>query len=468
MQEHNNDKTAMKDRVSSSQKIGIGMGGLVWNIGISSLGTLANFIFNIGLGVSPILVGIAQSLPRVVDAMVEPFIGNMSDNTRSRFGRRLPYMAVGGLTMSIFFGLVWCFPRGWHEFMYFLYFMVISTLFYIASSIFTIPWQALSLELTADYHERTRVIAVYNFFGNIGTMAAPWLYALTQLHIFKDTIDGARYVGLTTAGLMLLCVIITLTICREPHLEIVQHQAKIAFWRSVSETCRNRIFLLLLTITCTIFFGFFMVSALGGYILIYYVYRGDTHPAAVLIGCTGTVWALTAALFAAPIAMVSTRLGKSKTMFLFMLCLIIGELLKIVCYNQTYPYLIIIPQIVMVGGMVATYVLSYSMLADICDLDELNTGLRREGSYSAVFGSIQKIIISISFLITGLIIKSTGFDESLNLQTQSTVFWLRFWDILIPIIASLAALAMIFKYPLTKDHVYEIKMLLEKRRCENM
>jgi GPH family glycoside/pentoside/hexuronide:cation symporter len=161
---------------------------------------------------------------------------------------------------------------------------------------------------------------------------------------------------------------------------------------------------------------------------------------------------------------VATRLGKSKTVMIFLIVMALGNSLKVVCYSKTHPWLVLIPTASLSLGMLVLFSLVYAMLADICDEDELITGKRREGSYQAVYGWWWKIGISGAFLVSGFLLKFTGFNEKLAVQSNSTLFWLRFWEIGLPAVMCFFSAFLLTKYPLTEQRAYEIKDLLAKRR----
>ena len=148
----NHHVTAREDKVSVGQKVGYGMGAMSTNLAVNSLSNMGNLIYNIGLGVSPEMLGIAQGIPRVIDAITDPLIGNMSDNSRSRFGRRIPYIMVGGILMGLVFSLLWMVPPDWGKQATLAYFLIMSCLFYIAYTIIEVPRGALGYEMTSDYH----------------------------------------------------------------------------------------------------------------------------------------------------------------------------------------------------------------------------------------------------------------------------------------------------------------------------
>ncbi|TMA34170.1 MAG: MFS transporter, partial [Deltaproteobacteria bacterium] len=131
--------TAPEDRVPVRQKIAYGLGAMVTIVAVNSAVQLASLVYVVGLGISAIWIGYAQALPRLCDAIVDPFLGNLSDNSRSRFGRRIPFLVAGGLLIGIAFWLLWTVPRDWSKPAMFAYFVAASLFFYTVVPIFSIP-----------------------------------------------------------------------------------------------------------------------------------------------------------------------------------------------------------------------------------------------------------------------------------------------------------------------------------------
>lgn len=456
--------TANEDRIPFKQKIGFGLGAMSINVALNSLGNLALLIYNTGLGVSPVLLGIAQSAPRLWDAFNDPIVGNLSDNSRSRFGRRKPFIFIGAIALGITFALLWMAPKGWSEYNTFFYFLIMSILFYTAAAVYDIPRGALGYEMTDDYHERTRLFAYASFLINVGAITTPWLYYIATRKVFSDEIQGMKFVGLGMGCLIILGGIICVLFCKERRIEQVKHQEKVKLWSSVVMTCKNRSFRWLLLIVVPVTIGFYFVNGFSQFIMLYYVYGGNKPAAAVLMGWVGTLWASLSLPGVFLMTWAATRWGKSKTVMIFLIVMGFGNLLKIVCYSKTYPWLVLIPTASLSLGMLVLFSLVYAMLADICDLDEYTTGKRREGSYQAVYNWCWKIGISAGLLVSGVLLKATGFNEKLAVQSESTLFWLRFWEIGLPSVLCLFSAALLTKYPLTEQYAYQIKKELEERR----
>ncbi|OHB53812.1 MAG: hypothetical protein A2Y10_05485 [Planctomycetes bacterium GWF2_41_51] len=456
--------TESKDKIPVKQKVAYGLGWMSTNVAVNSFSNMTLLIYNSGLGLNPILLGVAQFVPRLWDAFTDPMIGNLSDNTRSKFGRRIPYIFFGAFLLGLAFTLLWMAPKGWSEYVTFGYIMVVSLFFFTAATIYDVPRGALGFEMTDDYHERTRLFAYGSFFINVGALTTPWLYFAATRKVFKDEVEGMKYVGYFMGGLMLFGGLVCSFICKERKTQQVKHQARVKFWDSISMTSKNRTFIWLLAIVLPVTIGFYFVNGFSQYIMLYYVYGGDKANASVLMGWAGTLWAGLSLPGVFVMTYIATRIGKSKTVMLFLIIMALGNSLKIVCYSKVHPWLVLIPTASLSLGMLVLFSLVYAMLADICDEDELKTGKRREGSYQAVYGWWWKIGIAGGLLISGILLKATGFDAKFAIQSESTLFWLRFWEIGLPSVMCLISVLLLIKYPLTEQRAYEIKDLLEKRK----
>jgi hypothetical protein len=158
--------------------------------------------------------------------------------------------------------------------------------------------------------------------------------------------------------------------------------------------------------------GFNFVNLLGSYIPIFYVFGGDKIEGARLLGINGTVWAITGVLAVFPLNIISPRFGKRNTLIIAMLLMCVAQLSKIVCYNPNHPYLVLIPTILLSAGMLFFFTLGSSMVGDICDEDELNTGHRSEGSYYSIYWWFIKLGTAFASFVAGILITLTLFDQT--------------------------------------------------------
>ena len=139
-------ETAEADRIPFMKKVAYGLGAFVNNTLAAAIGGML-IILNLGFGVNPALVGLASALPRVTDALTDPLMGFISDSTRSRWGRRRPYIFIGAILSGITYIALWWLPVGKSEMWYFWYFTIGSTVFYLGYTIFATPWVALGSKM---------------------------------------------------------------------------------------------------------------------------------------------------------------------------------------------------------------------------------------------------------------------------------------------------------------------------------
>ena len=143
----------------------------------------------------------------------------------------------------------------------------------------------------------------------------------------------------------------------------------------------------------------------------------------------------------------------------------LGYGLKWVCYNPQYPLLLLLPAPLIAFGLGGLFTLMGSMIADVCDLDELKSHKRREGMFGSIYWWVVKLGMAAALAIGGVLLNVTGFDVALNgNQAESTLFLMRLFDVLIPLLSSGIAIWMIASYPITEDKAHEVRLALEERR----
>lgn len=459
--------TAAADRVPVSQKIAYGMGMVVTVVAVNSVIQLTNLVYIVGLGVSAIWIGYAQAFPRLWDAIIDPFIGNMSDNCRSRFGRRIPFLVVGGVLIGIAFWALWTVPRDWPKEWMFGYFVVTSLFFYTVVPVYAIPHGALGLEMSDDYHEKTGIFAFASFIGNIGALTLPWVYFLANRPVFGgDTVNGIKWVCLGMSVILTGAALWCAFICKEGKLKQASQQEKIPILQSFKATYRNRTFLRLVLAFVLLIVAFQLVMGFNNYIQIFFLFDGQTAAASEIMAVNGTLWAVTGIAGAFPMMWLSKRFGKRATVLLAFALIIGGNLSKIVCYSREHPYLTMFPTFCLSLGMVFAFSLVNAMIADICDEEELATGIRREGIYFAVYNWWWKVAVSLATIVSGYLQRLTGFVEGAKVQSEETLFQLRAWEIGLPAAICLISVWLLLKYPLTEARAYEIKALLKQRKGE--
>lgn len=457
--------TAPEDRIPIVSKLGYASGGMAVNLMANGVGALASMVLNIKLGMNPALVGILMAIPRLFDAFIGPTIGLISDNWHGRWGRRKPFMVAGALGAGVSYAALWWLTPGQSEMTYFWYFLAVSLVFFTFADLFSVPWGAMGLSLSADYHERTRLMTVNTLMSSVLLIGLAWLYALTQLPIFPDSLVGTKVVTAGVGCLITLLALGSVFFCAEKNLQEEKREqtraAKAQLWSVVT----NRPFLIISVVVLLMCLGVFSTMSLGGYVGIYYVFGGNEKSASVLLGWNGTVWQVSSILLVGVIGAIAVRKGKRHTLILALFFTVAGNLLKWPCANPAHPWLFLIPPMFIAAGFCALWTLTASMLADVCDYEELRTGERNEGTLNAMYWWLNKLGVTAAFTLSGILLNLTGFDATLGgAQSAKTIFLIRIFDAGIPALAVLGAILLAFVYPISEQRAYEIRAELEKRR----
>jgi len=390
------------------------MGGVIPIALFNIAGQLMPLLGNTGLGLSAFWLGVIMIIPRLWDAFSDPMMGHISDNAQTPWGRRRPFILIGSIAVAISFVAMWWGPADADNTLKLSYILLWMLIFFTATTIFEIPHGALGMEMVKDPHMRTKLFSAKSFFGNMFALGTPWLIWLATREIFcgvgGNEIDGMRWVSMLIAVLLIPMGIWWFLALKEPPVR-KEKSERVSLKKDMVTTLSNRKFLLLVMIFFILAMGFNFVALLNYYISMFYLYGGDKVSAGTLLGINGTVWAITGLIAVFPLNVIGPKLGKRKTLALSILLMCAAQLSKIACYNPQFPYLVLIPTVLLSAGMLMFFTLGPSMLGDICDEVELKTGRRSDGSFYAVFWWFIKMGTACASLVTGVLISVSTFDE---------------------------------------------------------
>ena len=467
-------ETKPEDRLPFWQKVVYGSGALVNNLLAVAIGNMMALL-NLVWGMNPALVGALGGLPRIVDAITDPLMGHISDNTRTRWGRRRPYIFVGAILVGLVFALLWQLPEGKSEDFYFNWFLVGSIVFFLAYTVFATPWVALGFELTPDYHERTRLMGVQFFIGQFPYIIAPWFVAITTWAVFADQAQGAAVLAVIVCVVAIVFGVLPALLLRErplpPKVETGEERtglggAAIGFFKAFLQTLTSGPFLLLCAATFLVFNGYQLVASFQLYVTIYYVAGGDQAVGGEWFGWAGSVMSGSAFFVIPFVTWLAGKIGKRRAFYVSTSLAILGYVMKWFCYTPETPWLVIVPAPFMAFALGGLFTLMPSMIADVVDLDELKTNERREGLFGAVFWWVVKLGMGVAMWGGGVLLNYTGFDVELgNDQTAEAIHLMRVFDVVVPAVtAGLAMFAMSY-FPLTEAKAFEVRAELDKRHA---
>jgi len=474
MSERTRHTTAPEDRIPLRQKSAYAVGMFVNNLQAAALPAMV-VILNLGLGMDPFLVGLIAAIPRVFDAVSDPMVGYISDNTRTRWGRRRPFIFVGALLSGLIFAIMWQLPPGRTEMFYFWVFLAASILFFLAYTLYATPFVAFGYEMTADYHERTRLHTFANMAGQIVWLGVGWFYAIMANEtLFRDTVQGARVLAVAVGVTVAVLGIVPAIFCTEQVLPPASNRHRggtwsnaVAFVRGIGTTLTCKPFVKLCAATFLVFNGFQLGMSFSLYVMIYYLFEGDNASAGHLSGWFGTLTAVATLGVISLTGWIATRIGKRKTFLLTISLSLVGYALKWVGYNPEHPYWLLCATPFVAFGTGSLFTLMGSMIADVCDYDELTTHERREGVFGAIYWWMVKIGMALAGLLTGVMLNASGFDVNLgSAQSESTLMLLKVFDVFVPLVTSALAIGIMWTYEISEDKAYEIRAELKRRRGE--
>ena len=342
---------------------------------------------------------------------------------------------------------------------------------------------ALGYELTPDYHERTRLMGVQSFIGQLAYVVTPWfLWIMTYEGFFADQVAGASGLAVIIAVVVICVGILPAVFLRERFhdLAVTEDTQKtaadgrqgsalwhnlVAFFKGFGKTLKSVPFLKLCVATFMVFNGFILISSFQFYVIIYYVFGGDQATGAEYAGYAGTVGAVATFGVIAFITWLGTKIGKRRAFFVSTGISILGYGMKWFCYDPDVPILVLLPAPFLAFGLGGLFTLMSSMIADVVDVDELHTHERREGMFGSIFWWVVKLGMAAALAGGGFLLNATGFDIELGgNQTERTLFLMRLFDAALPMVTSGIAIWAIAAYPITEERAHEVRTALELRR----
>ncbi|MEL6256571.1 MAG: MFS transporter [Bacteroidota bacterium] len=471
-------KTATKDRVPVVQKAAFGAGHLVNNLLPGALGVFMFFLLT-AFGIDPFLAGLLGGLPRIFDALTDPIMGFISDNTNSRYGRRRPYIFAGAILSGILFAVLWQLDENNTPMYNFWYFLILSLVYLIGNTLFSTPLIGLGYEMTSDYNERTRLMAFSQTVGQIAWMIVPWFWVLiANPNLFETQAEGVRQLSVVVGLLCVVLGILPAIFCRGVDASNMENRKELSFaslatnlkdlFQGIVQVSKNKPFMKLCGATFLVFNGFQMVASFSFFIIVFYMFNGDYAAAGNWPAWFSTITAFITAFMVIPIiSYLASKYGKRRAFIISTAISVVGYILKWWGFDPGNPWLMFMPIPMMSFGLGGLFTLMMSMTADVCDLDELDNGMpRKEGTFGAIYWWMVKLGQAIALVLGGLVLKLVGFDQNAATQSVEVMNNLRIADIVVPASTALLAIWVMWSYSLSEDRAREIKEELVARRGE--
>ena len=445
-------------RLKASTRFFYGFGSVAFGVKDNGFSYFLLIFYNQVVGLPSASVGLAIMVALVFDAFLDPIVGQLSDNWRSKWGRRHPFMYASALPVAVSYLLLWNPPHGWSHDQTFFYLIAVAILIRTFITCYEIPSSALAAELTTDYDERTRLLSYRYLFGWIGGLTM--YYAALTVFLRPDqghatgqlNPEGYAHYGLAAGALMLFAILFSgigthrqIPFLRDPP----HHKTTIGqLAREMVGTLAHRSFLMILA--ASIFNA--MAIGLGFSINLYFqtfFWELPSNQIALF-----TFSSLMAALFAfAAAPRISQRFGKKgSAMTLILASLVIGmtpiglRLLGVFPPNHSpliFP-LLFVQSALSTGLGITGQILFSSMIADVVEDSELRTGRRQEGLFFAAAAFVSKAVSGIGIFVSSMMLAVVGFPEGARPGHVAPEIIRNLGSVYVPTVAVLNLLAVLF------------------------
>ena len=443
------------ERLSFGEKLTYGLGDIAHSAGPGTIVPFWYLFFLTDVAhLEPALAGLTVLIGGMWDAVNDPLIGLLSDRTRTRWGRRRPFLLFGAVPYGILFATMWIVPPIENQLFKSLYFALIYMLFDTAMTAVSCPYYALTPELTLDHDERTSLVS-YRMFISI-------LAGLLTAVGFSLVLDSAQseQAAFRTMGVLSGCIfVVTILISFLGTRERVGFQVERppSPLESLRFVLRNREWRYTLGMRIMSWIPVDVASAVFAYYLIYWI--GMEAMEASLIQAV----LLASAAMCLPLVLWMTRRWEKKTAFILSTgswAAVMVTLLFVPQGARNWVY----PIAILVGpGVAAAHALPNAMSADTLDVDELNSGRRQEGVYAGFEVFVRKLSTKLVLAGIGPILAWSGYVEGAAQQAPQALTSVRVIIAVVPAVILLGAIVVAWRYPLTRERHREIQRQLAER-----
>ena len=408
----------------------------------------------------PVSVGIIFLVAKIWDSINDPIFGWLTDHTPTHWGRRRPWLLFGAIPFGLAFWMHWLVPP-LGDVGKFWYYLVVAILLDTGFTAVNVPYTALTAELTPDYDERTS-LNTYRFgFSIISSVIAAVLH-LQIVSAIGDPVMGNAISAGVWAFFIIIPSFITFAFTKETHFK-QSEENEIPFIEGLKTAFSNRAFVM---VTLIYLLSWLCIQFVQNNLYLYVQYWIGPE-AAKMFSILVMGVQLAAFVFIVIWAKVSEKIGKQGVYYVGMAFWVLVEiaLFFIPRGEASINLLYIIAPLAGVGVAVG-YLIPWSMLPDVIELDELETGQRREGTFYGFFVLLQKLGISIGIAFSNFALAAAGYNAELAAQPDSVLTTLRVFISLVPAVILLLSFLVVRVYPITRAKHAEIRAQLAARNAK--
>ena len=466
---------------SRSSMISYSVGECANSLIMNSLFGFAMLYYTDALGLKHADAGIAMALAVFWDAITDPVMGHISDNTKSRFGRRHPHMLWGGLATIATYVFLWYVPTLFKSNleMLFWYLVVINLLQRTAITVFYVPFVALGFEICSDYRGRVTLQGIRSAMNMLANVLGPglaWVIFFSNNTTVRATSVENNYLtmGMCFALFSLVCILaviwLTRKYIRDSRQMTVAGNSFRALFNNMGEIVADPYPRYVFAFIVVVTIGIALVSSLQMYLYEHFMRFGGVEKTIAHGG------SMVGFGIGSLIASYLTRRFDKKggvyfggflsigCNFLLAALFLTGVLVpgqSTTLFSLTIPYAFILfalfHALYWLGNGVI-FPTATSMMADVTEINGIRTGISKDGAYAGVFSFAQKCAISLSVLVSGYSLTLIGFEPGKEIvQSPETVWRLCAVTLLVGPVISLASLALIHRYPVTNELIANVR-----------
>jgi len=448
---------AMKP-LSRITKIIYGCGDTGFSLTLTIVGVYFAIFLTDVVGLSPGLAAAAIFIGRSWDYINDPIIGHISDRTRTRWGRRRPFLLFGALPFALTFAMLWWRPPWQNQHFLAIYYGLTYLIFDAAATFVYMPYFALTPDLTADYDERTSLTAYRMFFSILASLIAFTIPLMMIGGFVPQDAFRVQQMGILFGLISALPLLLVFLGTREREEFVTQEPPKLL--ESLKAAMKNRPFvfsaaIFLLTWVC--------VDILQANLLYFIKYVLQREAQSDLI--MGLIFV--SAILALPFWVYASRRLNKRWAYISGIAFWAFVQLVLMTLGSSTPLEMILTLCVLAGiGVGAAHVLPWAIIPDAVEWDEWQTGERHEGIFYSLVTLMQKVASSIAIPLTLLVLEYTGYTPNLLQQPPSALMGIRIVVGPIPAVLLCGGILFALLYPLTRERYAEISQELERRRTQ--
>jgi GPH family glycoside/pentoside/hexuronide:cation symporter len=447
----------MSNHLPRRTKLLYGVGDTGFSLTSTIIGAYFLIFLTDVVGIAPGIAAIAIFVGRSWDYINDPIFGHLSDRTRTRWGRRRPYLLLGALPYALTFTMLWWQPPWESTFALAAYYAVAYIFYEAAATMIYMPYFALTPELTPDYDERTSLTSYRMFFSILGSLLA-FTLPLTIVGSFSPgSAPQVLTMGIVFAIASALPLLLVFFGTRERQVYMEQKQPTLR--QSLRAAFKNQPFVLGLVIFLLTWVSVEILQATLLYFIKYVVEREGQND---LIMATIFV----TAILALPIWEWASRRWSKRWAYVAGIAFWAVVQVGMVTLGASTPLSLIMSMCVLAGiGVSAAHVLPWAIIPDAIEWGEWQTGERHEGMFYSLITLIRKVTTSLAVPAVGLILQFTGYVPNAARQPESAIWGIRLMIGPIPAVLLCTGILFAVLYPLTREEYARVRQELEQRRA---